>query len=262
MINTKKASVVLFSLISLAVACNSDKAAIGITDIKLSKQLSQNGEPVNPSNAFLTTDKAIHCVVYLDSAPAGTKVRANWVAVRAEERRENEDVGQSTAEVKGADSAVGLSFSPAGTRMTPGAYRVDIYINPDGSKASVPAKSIDFTVAPGATEVTRAMLATEAGGRGAVTTLQAGVRRLFCNVMLRGARAGTEVIAKWIAEDVEGTKKGTILQQTSVSVNEGQTSADLAYEDQKGLARGVYRVDLFVGDSARPSRSISFTVGQ
>jgi len=253
---------VLIMLVVLTVACDSNNAGASITDIKLSKQLSERGEPLNPSSAFLTTDKKIHCVVYFATAPAGTLVRAKWIAVRAEDRRENEDVGQSTAEVKDQNNAVGLTFSPAETRMTPGAYRVDIYLNPDGSKNSVPAKSMDFTVAAGAPEITRAMLATEAGGKGAVTNIRAGVRRLFCFAMLRGATAGTRVVAKWIAEDVKGRGKGTILQQRSVNVGEGQNAVDLIYEDGAGLASGVYRVDLFIGESARPARSISFTVDE
>lgn len=260
--NTKILLIALMILsATLTVACNGSAAA-SVADVKLSKRLNEDREPADPSNAFLTTDRVIHCVIYFTDAKEGARVRANWIGVRVEGRRDNEEVGQSSAELKSGAVAVALSFSPANARIAPGAYRVDIYIDGE-SKAAHPAKTVEFTLAAGAPEIIKAVLARDADGRGAVSAdLRAGIKRLFCHLTLRGATAGTIVSARWIVEDVAGAGKGATIDQTSTTVSEGQSSVDLIYEDETGLSRGVYRVDLFIGDSTRPARSISFTVGE
>lgn len=252
----------IFLLVAMTIACDSGNSAASITDVKLTRHLNEKKEPVNPTNSFLSTDRVIHCVVYLSNAPEGTKLRAHWIAVRVEGRRENEEVGQSSNETKDAGGIVGFSFSPAGVQLPPGKYRVDIYIDSKDSKQSVPARSVDFTIAAGAAEIIRASLATDADGKEPVTSPAAGIRKLFCHVTLRGATAGTKIVANWIAEDAEGVRKGINLHQSSVTTSDGQTSADLICEIDSGFSRGIYRVDLLIGESARPVRSISFTVGQ
>lgn len=252
----------IFSLCSLTCACSSSNSAITITDVKLTRQLNEKREPVNPTTSFLSTDRAVYCVIYLANAPEGTKVRANWVAVKAEGRRDNEEVGQSSTDAKNSSGMVGLSFSPAGAQLPPGEYKVDIYLDTNDSKQPFPARSVDFTIAAGAAEIVKAMLATEADGKGAVTNPVVGIKKLFCHVTLRGATAGIKISANWIAEDVAGIRNRMIIQQSSTIVGEGQSSADLICESASGLSRGVYRVDLLMGEPARPARSISFTVGQ
>jgi hypothetical protein len=255
-------AVLIFLLAGITTACDPNSSTASITDVKLTRRLNEKKEPVDPSNSFLSTDRAIHCVVYLSKASEGTKVMAKWLAVRAEGLKENEEVGQSSNETKDASGVVGFSFSPAGAQLPPGKYKVDIYLDSKDSKQSVPAGSVDFTIESGATEIIRATLATDSDGKGTVTNPATGIKKLFCHTILRGAKEGSKISANWIAEDAAGVKKGMTLHQSAVTVDEGQTSADLICEIVSGFPAGIYRVDLFIGDSARPARSISFTVGQ
>lgn len=111
-------------------------ADVYIDRIRMAKD--DDGKPGETTTTFAPSDRKVHCVIDLNKAKGGTKVRAVWVAVDVEgaKNKELESIDYTT---KSFESKITghLTWSrdwPIGT------YRVDVYIN------GALDKTLDYTV--------------------------------------------------------------------------------------------------------------------
>jgi len=110
-------------------------AEVFVTRIYMAKDA--NGKPGTETTSFLTSDRTVHCVIELNKAKRGTKVRFIWKAV---------DVQGANPDSKTIDYTTNSFENKVRGHLTytkdwpAGKYRVEVYIN-DG-----PDKTIDYTI--------------------------------------------------------------------------------------------------------------------
>jgi tetratricopeptide (TPR) repeat protein len=102
-----------------------NNAEIVIQSISMAK--NNNGRPGDPTLSFIPSDRTIFCVMTLNVAKAGTKVRFVWKTVEIDGSR-NEEIKTVDYVTKPLEDKVQGNLTlprdwPAGT------YKVDIYIN-------------------------------------------------------------------------------------------------------------------------------------
>ncbi len=82
----------------------------------------------------------------------------------------------------------------------------------------------------------------------------------YCVASLANAPDDTTVKAVWTAVDVEGTKPDTKIDEVSTTGGSGQIEFDLTNEGSWPV--GEYKVDLFLNDEEKPTRTLEFEVQQ
>ncbi len=80
----------------------------------------------------------------------------------------------------------------------------------------------------------------------------------YCIVDLSNAPDDTTVKAVWIAVDVEGVDPNTEIDATKTTSGSGQLQFNLTNDGRWPV--GDYRVDLFVNDAEKPTRTLEFKV--
>jgi hypothetical protein len=141
------AALLIFSMVVVAGgACEFKFSTARIADVKMSKEVNDKTEAVNPTTTFESGDPVIHCVVQLANAPDDTKLKARWVAVKAEGIKENEKLAETDITAGGSSNVVDFTLKPSGRGLPPGDYKVDIYLNPESGKENPPDKSLTFNV--------------------------------------------------------------------------------------------------------------------
>jgi hypothetical protein len=119
-----------------------DSAPKGITEAKLAKGYDVvKHEAIDPTSTFSTSDKVIYCVVKLN-APAGARMRADWMTVKDE--GEQLLVTKEMENVGGTMSVI-YFYLTAEKGLPAGNYRCNLYLNPKKDEAGKPDRSLDFT---------------------------------------------------------------------------------------------------------------------
>jgi hypothetical protein len=109
----------------------------GIEEAYLAKD-NGKGSAGDMSVTFRPTDIPIYCVVLLDTLDA-TTVKMNFVAVNVPGVKPETKVVTASYTTKQGSNRVNFTGRPD-SRWTPGAYRVDLFVNGDM------AKSLDFDI--------------------------------------------------------------------------------------------------------------------
>jgi outer membrane usher protein FimD/PapC len=259
---TKTIALTVLSLIVIvSAACNFSFSSARITDVTMSKDVSDKMEAVDPTSTFATTDGVVHCLVVLRNAPEKTRVKAVWIAVNAEGQKANEKFGEKEVEGGGNKNAVDFTYTPPPAGFPAGEYKVDIYLNPQPGKEEPPTRSLAFSVKAAPALITSATLsATEDGD--SLTEFPAASPVFFCKAVLRGASAGTKVIASWVAVEAQATAPNLELRRVPVVLDAGQNKVSYNLKYANGFLPGRYRVDLYLGDSTTPDKSVPFTVAE
>ena len=115
-------------------ACSFSASSANISSAKMSTD--KDGK--NPTETF-APDEPFYCIVELSNAPNDTKVRAVWVAVKAEDVDPNTKID----EAKTSSGSGQLQFNLSNQNPWPtGDYKVDLYLN----DAKEPTKTLTFEV--------------------------------------------------------------------------------------------------------------------
>jgi hypothetical protein len=80
----------------------------------------------------------------------------------------------------------------------------------------------------------------------------------YCVAELSNAPDDTNVRALWTAVDVEGANPNTKIDEVSTTGGSGQLQFDLTNDGPWPV--GEYRVELFLNDEQKPSRTLEFEV--
>jgi hypothetical protein len=249
----------LSGLAVIASACNFSVSTARIAEVTMAKGVSDKMEPVDPTSAFETADGVVHCVVVLANAPEKTSVKSVWIVVNAQGRKPNDKLGEMSNEGGGAKNVVDFNYTPPPAGLPVGEFKVDIYLNPQPGKEEQPAKSVAFSVKASRPMIANATLSTSRDGD-SVTEFPAATSIFFCTVDLKGAIAGTKVTASWIAVEAGATTPNFEIRRAPIVLEAGQNTVNFNLSLENGFPAGRYRVDLYLGDSATPDKSVTFTV--
>jgi len=252
---------ILSAAAAMAASCNFSFSTARVADAKMAKGVSEKMEAIDPTNTFETTDDVVHCLVVLANAPEKTKVKAVWTVVNAEGQKPNDKFAETAVEGGGKNNAIDFSYTPPPAGLPAGEYKVDIYVNPQPGKEAPPAKSVSFTVKSSGPTISRTVLSESRDGA-SVTEFPAGADAFYCRVELRGASAGTTITASWIAVEAADTEPNMEIRRTPITLDPGQNIVNFNLKYESGFPAGRYRVDLYLGDSATPARSLPFTVAE
>ena len=121
-------------LVLVLSACSFSASSANISSAKMSTD--KDGK--NPTETF-SPDEPFYCIVELSNAPNDTRVRAVWVAVKAEDVDPNTKID----EAKTSSGSGQLQFNLSNQNPWPtGDYKVDLYLN----DAKEPTKTLTFEV--------------------------------------------------------------------------------------------------------------------
>jgi hypothetical protein len=104
----------------------SSNADVYIDSINMAKD--DNGEPGESTTSFAPDDHTVHCVINLNKAKAGTKVKFTWIGVDVEGMKKND-------EIKSIDYTTNSFENKVHAHLTlpkdwpKGKYKVEVYIN-------------------------------------------------------------------------------------------------------------------------------------
>jgi|GEM_PF-758228 len=245
----------------IAAACTFNFSSARIADAKMTKGVSDKMEAIDPTNTFETTDVVVHCLVILSHAPENTKVKAIWSVIKAEGQTPNDKFGQKEIEGGGEKNAIDFNYTPPPSGLPVGEYKVDIYLNPQPGKEEPPAQSVPFSVKAARPLITDVTLSANDSGD-PVTEFPAGTTILYCTARLRGAAPGTKVTASWIAVETKGTSPNFEIRRFPVLLDAGQDKVRYNLRLASGFPPGLYRVDLYMGDSTTADKSVTLTVAE
>ena len=112
-------------------------ADVYIDQINMAKD--ENGEPGESTTSFAPDEHTVHCVINLNKAKAGTKVKFTWIGVDVEDMKKND-------EIKSIDYTTNSFENKVHAHLTlpkdwpKGKYKVEVYIN------NALDKTISYTV--------------------------------------------------------------------------------------------------------------------
>ncbi|MEW6211226.1 MAG: hypothetical protein AB1631_22865 [Acidobacteriota bacterium] len=261
----KNKHILAVMIAALAMVFSAGKCSFStarISDVKMGKAVNDKFEVPDPTTTFDANEKSIHCVVYLSNAPDGTKVKAQWIAVNAEGYKSGEKLFESDLDMGGPKNVANFSITPPASGLGAGEYKVDLFLNPDPAKPEPPTKSVSFTVKAIPAEIVSAYLATDQEGNDRVTEFPAGTTAFYCFVQVKGKTAGTKVSASWVGVEAAGVPPGNEIKKTDVVLKGEQNIAYFSLTLPGGFPPGNYRVDLLLGGSLTPSRSLAFSVAE
>ena len=101
-------------------------ADVYIDQINMAKD--DNGEPGESATSFAADEHTVHCVINLNKAKAGTKVKFTWIGVDVEGMKKND-------EIKSIDYTTNSFENKVHAHLTlpkdwpKGKYKVEVYIN-------------------------------------------------------------------------------------------------------------------------------------
>lgn len=262
MTEKKLAALTVISLMAvLAPACSFSFSTARIAEARMAKGVTEKMEPIDPTSTFETTDGVIHCLVGLDSAPEKTAVKAVWTVVNAQGQSPNEKIGETATEAGGEKNVVDFSYTPPPAGLPVGEYKVDIYLNSEPGKEEKPAKSLTFSVKAGRPMINEAIVSASEDGS-PVTEFPAGTAIFYCTATVRGAAAGTQVSASWVAVETSVAEANQEIRRAPVVLEAGQNKLKYNLSYDGGFPPGKYRVDIYIGDSTTAAKSVTFTVAE
>lgn len=110
-------------LAAAAVAgCEASFSTANISSAKLAK----DKEGTQPTSVFAKTDKAFYCVVELANAVDDTRVKAVWIAVKAEGSAPNYTIDQN--EIRSGSATMHFELSKQ-SAWPVGSYKVELYLD-------------------------------------------------------------------------------------------------------------------------------------
>lgn len=262
MTNDRRPALIVLSVVAMiATACNFSVSTARIADVTMAKGVSDKMEPIDPTSTFDTADGVVHCVVVLANAPEKTSVKSVWTVVNAQGQKPNDKLGEMSIEGGGGKNVVDFNYTPPPAGLPVGEFKVDIYLNPQPGKEEQPAKSVAFSVKASRPMIADATLSTSRDGD-SVTEFPAATSIFFCTVNLKGATAGTKVTASWVAVEASGTRANFEIRRAPIVLEAGQNTVNFNLSLENGFPAGRYRVDLYLGDSDTPDKSVTFTVAE
>jgi hypothetical protein len=98
-----------------------------------------NGKPGDSTTSFSADEHVVFCVIHLNKAKSGTKVKFTWLAVDVEGMPKNEELKSIDYTTNSFENLVHGNLSRQND-WPKGSYKVDVYIN------GYLDKSIDYTV--------------------------------------------------------------------------------------------------------------------
>jgi hypothetical protein len=254
-------NVLLVALLMSPLACGFDFSTASISEAQLAREVNEKKEAVDPTTSFDSNEKAIHAVVRLANAPDKTKVKARWIAVKIEGGSDNQLVAETNVEAGGSNNVVDFTLAPSGTGLPPGDYKVDLYLNQREGKESQPARTLNFTIKASGPAIAKATMAKGSDGESPTTVFAGDAEKFYCYVQMRGKTAGAKVSARWIAVEVQGVNPNSEIDSSQVALEGEQNLINFSLgRPANGWPPGKYRVDLYLGDSLEPVRSLSFNV--
>jgi len=112
-------------------------AEIYVDQVHMAKD--DNGKPGDSTSSFESSDRVVHCVINLNKAKAGTKIRFVWVAQNVTGYTKNDQIKAIDYETEPNEDLVHAHLTY--TKDWPkGDYRVDVYVN------GVLDQTINYTV--------------------------------------------------------------------------------------------------------------------
>jgi hypothetical protein len=140
--------VIVASLTGCDFKVNFTNSAIpGITEATLAKGYDVvKHDAIDPATTFSTNDKVVYCVVKLGNVPKASKIRAEWMTLKAEGEPTSERllIAKEIDDV-GGDLNVVYFFLTTENGLPAGNYRCNLYLNPKKDEKNKPDKSLDFT---------------------------------------------------------------------------------------------------------------------
>ncbi|HEX2914168.1 MAG TPA: hypothetical protein VH186_25430 [Chloroflexia bacterium] len=120
---------VILSTSLLLTACEEEKEAT-LKNVELAHGYSQ-GEAVDPSTTYKTTDKSIHTVIQMGGkSPSGAKLKVNWLAVDTADGARNKSLQQKEVIVSVDNLFYDFVLNaPEGSGFATGKYQADVSIN-------------------------------------------------------------------------------------------------------------------------------------
>jgi hypothetical protein len=254
---------VLLALAMMSLACEFGFhfSSARIIEAQLAREVNDKKEVVNPTTSFDSNDRVIHAVIRLSTAPDDTKVKARWLAVKVEGVPDNQLISETSIDAGGLNDTIDFTLMPSETGLPPGDYKVDFYLNPPEGKESPPAKTLNFTVKSAGPTIAQAKMAKGSDGESPTTVFARDAEKFYCYVQMRGKTAGTKVAARWIAVEAQGVDPNFEIDSSQIVLESDQTLINFSLaRPANGWPPGKYRVDLYLGDSSEPVRSLPFNV--
>lgn len=125
-------------LAALLTACGDTTPVI--KSAVLSRDYNQ-GEAVDVTNTFKTTDPAVHCVVKIGGEFYGSKMKIVWTAVDTADGAKNKSLSEDEFTIFKELDTYDLTYRPsAGGTLPAGKYKTEVYFN---GKLD---KTLEFTV--------------------------------------------------------------------------------------------------------------------
>jgi hypothetical protein len=254
-------TVVLVALAMVSLACGFHFSTARIIEAQLAREVNEKKEVVAPTTAFDSNEQVIHVVVRLATAPDNTKVKARWLAVKVEGTPEHQLIAETNVDAGGSNNIIDFTLTPSETGLPPGDYKVDLYLNPQEGKHSQPARTLNFTVKASGPAIAQATMAKGSDGESPTTVFPRDEEKLYCYVQMRGKTAGAKVSAHWIAVEAQGVDPNFEIDRSQIALEGDQNLINFSLtRPANGWPPGKYRVDLFMGDSSEPVRSLPFNV--
>ncbi len=251
----------LAALAMLSLACGFHFSTARIIEAQLAREVNEKREVVTPTTSFDSNDQVIHAVVRLGAAPDNTKVKARWLVVKAEGIPDHQLVTETSVDAGGSNNVVDFTLTPSETGLPPGDYKVDLYLNPKEGKESQPARTLNFTVKASGPAIAQATMAKRRDGESPTTVFAGDAEKFYCYVQMRGKTAGANVSARWIAVEAQGVDPDFEIDRSQIALDGAQNLINFSLaRPANGWPPGKYRVDLYLGDSPEPVRSLSFNV--
>lgn len=272
MLKTTARNIWVFALvIVIGFSCSFSTAKI--EDAQMAKDVKPDTkEPVNLTSSFESNAPALHCVVKVANAPSDTKIKARWIAVKAEGVEPNYQIAETESPVTSGYADFYLTKPDAG--FPPGDYKVDLFLNPETIKDNKPTRTVTFVVkgsgAPtagssgaggGAVAIKGIYFANDSEGKDVATEFSPASEIIYCFANISGAKAGTKVTARWIATQATGVEPNYLIASVDDTFKtEGNIFTSNLSRPTNGFPVGDYRVELYVNDSSTPAGTGTFKV--
>jgi hypothetical protein len=206
-------------------------------------------------------------VAQLSYAPPSTKVKAEWIVVKAQGQKPNEKFAETTVEAGGDKNAVDFKLTPPAGGLPAGEYKVGLYLNPEPNKQ--PDRSITFTVKgssmsmtgadTSSVEIVSSLLSSEENGAAPATAFPEGIEKIYCYSTLRGVRDGTMLTARWVAVHAAGDTNRE-LNRSPLALDSSKRIAEFSLSYPGGFPAGNYMVEILIGDSQVPAKTLEFQI--
>jgi hypothetical protein len=135
----------VLTFIGTTGGCEFSVSTANIQNARMARGIDGQGNPVEPTTLFSTSDNIIYCVADLANAPDGTHVKAIWRMIKAEGAKPDQVLIEK--EVQAGNDMNKLNFSlTIKSPLPPGEYRCDLYVNPKSDGSGKPDVSLPFTI--------------------------------------------------------------------------------------------------------------------